>query len=200
MSITSCFRCSFIVILLVFVFTSYGQTDPSVAPAKHRQANGGGSGSEEFHWILLPVSAANPLLQAFNLHEFPTFAISAVNDGLLAVQGLPLKKIEGMAEYFAQNPMSTEDYLRFVLPAPVLTGEMELDVEKYDSVLKLFQLIHPEIAWYQPKEIIGIMHSEGASRRLLELQQASGRAISLQNILKVRDTETISDEPHKAVD
>jgi hypothetical protein len=201
MSITTCFRCFFIVIPFVVVLNSYGQTGAGSASSKNQKASGSNSVPEEIRTILLPVSAVEPLLKAFSLNEFPMFAISAVNSGLLAVQGLPLAKLEVLlANTLAQNPMSTEDYLRYVLPAPVLTGDTELDVEKYDSALKLFQLIHPEIAWYQPKEIIGIMHSEGSSLKLLELQQTSGRAISLQKILQVRDTETISSEPDKAVD
>ena len=201
MSITTCFRCFFIVIPFVVVLNSYGQTGAGSASSKNQQASGSNSVPEEIRTILLPVSAVDPLLKVFSLNEFPMFAISAVNSGLLAVQGLPLAKLEVLlAKPLAQNPMSTEDYLRFVLPAPVLTGDTKLDVEKYDSALKLFQLIHPEIAWYQPNYIIEIMHSEGGARKLFELQQQGGRAISLDTILKVPENVTPSSEPDKAVD
>lgn len=201
MSITTSFRCFFIVIPFVVVLNSFGQTGAGNASSKNQQASGSKTVSEETRSVLLPLSAAEPLLKAFSLNEFPMFAISAVNSGLLAVQGLPLQKLEGiLAAPLAQNPMSTEDYLRYVLPAPVLTGDTELDVEKYDSALKLFQLHHPEIAWYQPKEIIGILHSDGGIRKLFEMQQQGGRAIALQKILKVPDTEVPKSDPDKAVD
>jgi hypothetical protein len=201
MSITTCFRCFFIVIPFFVVLNSYGQTGAGNASSKNQKASGSNSVPEEIRTILLPVSAVEPLLKAFSLNEFPMFAISAVNNGLLAVQGLPLAKLEVLlANALAQNPMSSEDYLRYVLPAPVLTGDTELDVEKYDSALKLFQLIHPEITWYQPGELVAILQTEGGARKLFEMQRQSGRAISLDTILKVPEHAPLLSTPDKAVD
>jgi hypothetical protein len=201
MSITTCFRCFFIVIPFVVVLNSYGQSGAGSASSKNQKASGFNSVPEEIRTILLPVPAVEPLLKALSLNEFPMFAISAVNSGLLAVQGLPLAKLEVLlANTLAQNPMSTEDYLRYVLPAPVLTGDTELDVEKYDSALKLFQLIHPETAWYQPNELTAILQAEGGFRKIFELQQQGGRAITLEPILKVPENATPISTPDKAVD
>ncbi|MFM7233370.1 MAG: hypothetical protein ACKOZM_02190, partial [Flavobacteriales bacterium] len=156
----------------VVVLTSYGQTGAGNAVSKNQQASGSNSVSEETRSVLLPLSAAEPLLKAFSLSDFPMITISAVNSGLLSVQGLPLAKLENLlANTLTQNPMSTEDYLRYVLPAPVLTGDEELDVGKYDSALKLFQLNHPETAWYQSSELVAMLQTGGGVRKLFEMQR-----------------------------
>lgn len=198
MSITLYLRSLFLVIPLVCVMISYGQSNPGVASAKRGNAEKGGGGSEVVQQVLVPISAAEPLLNAFNLYRLPTLSISSYNSHMLAVQGLPTEKLEGLlSEHFGANPMSLDDYLSYVLPGPVLAGDEKMDIEKYDLALKQFQLIHPEVLWYQPKEVGAMLHSEGGIHKLMKLQEQSNHAFSLQKLLYKPSSESPNMEPVK---
>ena len=183
---------------LISVLISYSQSDFQAAAGKTREADGGGFGAEAVQQVLLPLSAVEPLLKVFNVYEFPMLSMSAVNSGLLAVQGLPREKLEGLlASHFTQYPMSLDDFLIFVVPGPVLAGDMKRDAEKYGVVLKQLRISHPEIAWYQPKEFDAFMQSEEGWLKLLEIQEQNGRAISLNKLLDVSTAKTPKGERGK---
>jgi hypothetical protein len=184
MSITLYLRSFFLVIPLVCVLISYGQSNPSVASAKRGNVEKGEGGSEVVQQVLVPISAAEPLLNAFNLNKFPMLSMSSFNSHMLVVQGLPAEKLEGLlSEHLSANPMSFDDYLSYVLPGPVLSGDEKMDIEKYDLALKQFQLSHPEVLWYQPKEVDAMLQSEGGIHKLMKLQEKRNRAVSLQTLL-----------------
>jgi len=133
----------------------------------------------------LPVSVTKNLLQSFSINDLPNLCVASVNSHVMEVSGLPKEKLEGLfSEYFAdyQNRMSTEDYLRFVLPGPGITGDEKLDTERYFSVLKQFRLRFPETAWYQPKEVVPLLTSLDGAAQLMKMQLSYNHSLTLQSV------------------
>lgn len=131
----------------------------------------------------LPVTVTKTLLQAFSLSDVPTLSLSSINSQIMEVSGLPKEKLAGLfSDYFAnyQNRMSSEDYLKYVLPGPGISGDEKLDAERYYNVLKQFRLRFPETLWYQPKDLEPMFSSlEGASE-LMKMQVLANHSITLQ--------------------
>ncbi|MFM7105751.1 MAG: hypothetical protein ACKOW8_09550 [Flavobacteriales bacterium] len=160
-------------ILCVSSVTFLGQSDKS----------GKGPGGESALMVTrLPVSVTKNVLQSFNLNDFPMLCVSLVNSHVMEVAGLPKEKLDVLLSgYFAdyQNRMSTEDYLKYVLPGPGISGDEKLDTERYYNVLKQFRLRFPETAWYQPKEVVPLLTSLEGAAQLMKMQVAGNHSLLL---------------------
>lgn len=134
--------------------------------------------------VILSKAAAIHLREIFNFTEDPAVKMMARNEGAIEIVGLPYagKVHKIIAEYAAGRPMASEEYLRCILPGPVLSGDRKMDVYNYETCLKLFFGQHPEARMLAPGEIASLLDNADGVGKVVDMQQAAGRYVEMGTV------------------
>jgi len=129
--------------------------------------------------VILPVIVAQHLESVYHFSQEPGVQIYARNVGAVEVFGFPyLEKLERMIlEYVASRPMEPDEYIRFMLPGPIILGDNKKDAMHYEASLKLYFLAHPEVRWSAPSGVLGMFDDPNGYAKLVEIQFNGGNYV-----------------------
>ncbi|MFM7725708.1 MAG: hypothetical protein ACKO7B_03330 [Flavobacteriales bacterium] len=129
--------------------------------------------------VILPAAVAQQLNATFRFSEEPGVQMFARNAGALEIMGFPYAdKLDRMIiDYVSSRPMEPDEYIRFMLPGPVILGDNKKEALHYEASLKLFFQAHPEVRLAAPSGVLAMFDDPNGYMKLVELQVQNGNYI-----------------------
>jgi hypothetical protein len=130
--------------------------------------------------VILPAFAAQQLNGTFRFTEEPGVQMFARNSGSVEIIGFPhMEKLERLlTEQSTARPMQFEEFMRTMMPGPVILGDNKKDAVHYEASLKLFFAAHPEVLWVAPAEVRMFLGDPNGYAKMVELQVSWGNFIA----------------------
>lgn len=131
--------------------------------------------------VILPMSTVKHLNDIFNFSTDASLTLVMRNAGAIEIFGIQYaEKVTRLAsDFLSTRPLSNEDYLRYVLPGPIITGDLKNDSRHYELALRLFFELHPEARAFAPAELAAMLTTSDGVSKLMEMQVAAGMSMEL---------------------
>ena len=171
-------RISFSSLMMVMMMMAHGslhaQTkapQKEAVPAKEQAAAKGS--------IILSSEVALQLNRTFDFITDPNVRMLARNAGSVEITGFPyMEKLQRLVtEYCTTRPMQPDDYIRFMLPGPIIYGDNKMDAKRYEEALKVYFDAHPEVRWAAPQGVMSMLEGTDGYLKVIDLQVNSGNYV-----------------------
>ena len=129
--------------------------------------------------IILSSEVALQLNRTFNFIADPGVRMLARNAGSVEITGFTyMEKLQRLVtEYSTTRPMQPDDYIRFMLPGPIIYGDNKMDAKRYEEALKVYFDAHPEVRWAAPQGVMSMLEGTNGYLKVIDLQINSGNYV-----------------------
>ena len=139
--------------------------------------------------IILPLQVVQDMQADFPFLNMDGVSILARNAGSVEIFGFPaMDSLRPLIEQCVmKHPVEPDEFLRFMLPGPAISGDTNRDTRIYYESIQLYLTSHPEVAWAAPPGMHYMLQDIKNFSNLIDIQVKSANYVGFVNPLERAD-------------